>query len=152
MTSVKDPRRRIRPEGPRALRRDTTLFEHTALLNPFRYGLFAFALWSHKVMRWLAPCFLVITLLAPLALLPSFLSTAALVCRVVFYLGALAALAEFSSVHLTFAGKVALYLLDRQCGSPRCLVPLWHRRAPGAVDAFPSMTTACHTCESRSGP
>lgn len=32
-----------------------TLFYHGALLNPFRYGSFAWFLWSHKLIRWLVP-------------------------------------------------------------------------------------------------
>ena len=37
------------------LRGMTALFAHAGLLNPFRYGAFSFILWSHKVLRWLAP-------------------------------------------------------------------------------------------------
>jgi cellulose synthase/poly-beta-1,6-N-acetylglucosamine synthase-like glycosyltransferase len=32
-----------------------TLFYKRHLLNPFRYGVFAWMLWSHKVCRWLVP-------------------------------------------------------------------------------------------------
>lgn len=32
-----------------------TLFFHRGLLNPFKYGLFAWELWSHKLIRWLVP-------------------------------------------------------------------------------------------------
>jgi cellulose synthase/poly-beta-1,6-N-acetylglucosamine synthase-like glycosyltransferase len=32
-----------------------TLFYKHRLLNPFRYGLFAWMLWSHKLARWLVP-------------------------------------------------------------------------------------------------
>ena len=32
-----------------------TLYFHRALLNPIRYGLFAWELWSHKLIRWLVP-------------------------------------------------------------------------------------------------
>jgi cellulose synthase/poly-beta-1,6-N-acetylglucosamine synthase-like glycosyltransferase len=32
-----------------------TLMAKRALLNPFRYGLFAWMLWSHKLCRWLVP-------------------------------------------------------------------------------------------------
>jgi len=32
-----------------------TLFFHRGLLNPVRYGLFAWELWSHKLIRWLVP-------------------------------------------------------------------------------------------------
>jgi cellulose synthase/poly-beta-1,6-N-acetylglucosamine synthase-like glycosyltransferase len=47
-----------------------TLFHHGALLNPIRYGVFAWMLWSHKLIRWLVPWALlvsavVVTLLGP---------------------------------------------------------------------------------------
>ncbi|HTY06461.1 MAG TPA: glycosyltransferase family 2 protein [Gemmatimonadales bacterium] len=32
-----------------------TLFYQRALLNPFKYGLFAWELWTHKLIRWLLP-------------------------------------------------------------------------------------------------
>ena len=32
-----------------------TLWYHRDLLNPSRYGLFAWMLWSHKLVRWLVP-------------------------------------------------------------------------------------------------
>jgi cellulose synthase/poly-beta-1,6-N-acetylglucosamine synthase-like glycosyltransferase len=52
------------------LRGITTLMRHAGLMNPFRYGLFAVALLSHKLMRWLVPFFLLAALVAhvPLAL------------------------------------------------------------------------------------
>jgi cellulose synthase/poly-beta-1,6-N-acetylglucosamine synthase-like glycosyltransferase len=32
-----------------------TLFYHGRLLNPLQYGVFAWLLWSHKLIRWLVP-------------------------------------------------------------------------------------------------
>jgi cellulose synthase/poly-beta-1,6-N-acetylglucosamine synthase-like glycosyltransferase len=40
-----------------------TLWSRRRMLNPFRYGLFAWMLWSHKLIRWL------VFLAAPLALI-----------------------------------------------------------------------------------
>ncbi len=37
-----------------------TLFHHGQLLDPFRHGLFAWMLWSHKLIRWLVPGALVL--------------------------------------------------------------------------------------------
>jgi hypothetical protein len=37
------------------LRGITALFGNATLLNPFRHPRFSFILWSHKLMRWLAP-------------------------------------------------------------------------------------------------
>ncbi len=41
-----------------------TLFYHHALLNPFRHGVFAWMLWSHKLVRWLVPFAVVIGVVA----------------------------------------------------------------------------------------
>jgi glycosyltransferase involved in cell wall biosynthesis len=40
------------------------------VLNPFRHGLFAFEVWSHKVLRWAVPWFLLLLLLSTVALAP----------------------------------------------------------------------------------
>ncbi len=40
----------------------TVFFRTLDLLNPFRYGLFAWQLFSHKLMRWLVPVFLLLLL------------------------------------------------------------------------------------------
>jgi cellulose synthase/poly-beta-1,6-N-acetylglucosamine synthase-like glycosyltransferase len=45
-----------------------TLFHHRELLDPRRHGVFAFLLWSHKLLRWLAPFALVASAMAVLAL------------------------------------------------------------------------------------
>jgi hypothetical protein len=79
------------------------------LLNPFRYGLFAFVLASHKVMRWLAPVFLLLTLLTPFGLLNQPFYAAALGAQLVFYVCAWAALRRWGGLHRTLAGKIALY-------------------------------------------
>jgi hypothetical protein len=54
----------------------STLFHYRALMNPFRYGWFAFMLISHKLLRWLP------YLLTPLAILSlALLATHHLVAR-----------------------------------------------------------------------
>lgn len=65
-----------------------------SLLNPFRYHLFAWQLFSHKLCRWLVP-FAMITALAANAVLASSSSffQGTLVSQVVFYAVALAYLA-----------------------------------------------------------
>jgi cellulose synthase/poly-beta-1,6-N-acetylglucosamine synthase-like glycosyltransferase len=45
------------------------LFNMKALLNPFRYGFFAFELVAHKLLRWLVPVFLAALLAVNLAIL-----------------------------------------------------------------------------------
>src|SRR5947209_2209427 len=48
----------------------TDLWRHRAMLNPFRSGFFAVQLFSHKVMRYFVPFFLVGTLFSSSALAP----------------------------------------------------------------------------------
>ena len=109
MTSVTDPRHEFDRKVRTLIRGLTTLFAHTRLLNPFRYGRFAFVLGSHKVMRWLAPVFLIGALLAPLGLFDQPFYVLAFAGQVAFYLCGLAALREWGGLHRTLAGKVALY-------------------------------------------
>jgi hypothetical protein len=42
----------------------TAVWELRESLNPFRYGLFALQVWSHKILRWLVPVGLLLALLA----------------------------------------------------------------------------------------
>jgi hypothetical protein len=46
----------------------TAISRHPDVLNLRRFGVFAFQVWSHKVMRWLVPWFLLSLLLVNLLL------------------------------------------------------------------------------------
>jgi cellulose synthase/poly-beta-1,6-N-acetylglucosamine synthase-like glycosyltransferase len=68
----------------------TDLWRHRALLNPFRGGFYSIELLSHKVMRYLVPVFLALTLFSSLSLAgraPFY--TLAAVAQVAFYAAAL---------------------------------------------------------------
>ncbi len=82
------------------------------LLNPFRYGLFAFQLWGHKVMRWLTPVFMITLLASNIALAPgsgfySFL----LILQCAFYLVAVCAWRFAPLRGITFF-RLCAYLLQ----------------------------------------
>lgn len=109
MTSVKDPRQEFDRKVRTVLRGMTTLFEHPNLLNPLRAGVFAFELWSHKVLRWLAPVFLLGTLVSALALAAVPFYLLALVAQLAFYGLAVATFRQWAGVHRTLPGKIALY-------------------------------------------
>ena len=109
MTSLPDPRHEFDRKVRTVLRGMTTAFAHRALLNPIRSGVFAFALWSHKVLRWMAPLFLLVLLASALALTMMPFYQIAFVAQVLFYLFALAALREWASIHRSLPGKIALY-------------------------------------------
>lgn len=59
---LKDPSREYQRKVRTAIRGMAALGRIPEVLNPFRYGLFALQVWSHKVMRWLVPWFLLAAL------------------------------------------------------------------------------------------
>jgi hypothetical protein len=61
---IKDPSREYQRKVRTAIRGMAALMRIPEVLNPARYGLFAFQVWSHKVMRWLVPWFLLLALVA----------------------------------------------------------------------------------------
>jgi hypothetical protein len=109
MTSVNDPRQEFDRKVRTVLRGMTTLFGYPALLNPLRSGAFAFELWSHKVLRWMAPLFLLGLLASAPALAPSPFYATVFAGQLIFYVVAVAALREWAGIHRSLPGKVALY-------------------------------------------
>lgn len=66
------------------------LWRNRAVLNPFRSGFYAIQLWSHKLMRYLVPVFLIVIFLTSAFLTPrSAFYAAVFVMQVAFYLAAL---------------------------------------------------------------
>ncbi|MCK5127035.1 MAG: glycosyltransferase family 2 protein [candidate division Zixibacteria bacterium] len=68
------------------------LFKFKELLNPFKYGLYSFKIFSHKLSRWLVPFYLFCVLAANIFLLSSHMVYwAALAGQILLYLLALTA-------------------------------------------------------------
>ena len=109
MTSVKDPRREFERKVRTLIRGMTTLGAYAHLLNPFRSGLFAFVLLSHKGMRWLAPVFLIGVFVGSAVSWRSPIYATAFVLQCACYAAALAAFWQLGRVHLTLLGRVTLY-------------------------------------------
>jgi len=64
----------------------TAISRHPEVLNPFRMGMFAFQVWSHKIMRWGVPWFMAIFLLLTLLLQgQGMIYLLALIAQLVFY-------------------------------------------------------------------
>lgn len=96
------------------LRGMTTMAAYKHLLNPWRHGVFAFALLSHKIGRWLVPVFIVGALLASAYLARTSMFYAVLVAlQVAVYLAALVGWAApagwFGS---TMPVRVAVYFVS----------------------------------------
>lgn len=112
MSSVKSPQHEFVRKVRTLLRGMTALFAYPQLLNPFRFGVFAIELWSHKVLRWTVPFFLVAALVAPLWLLESPFYLAILVAQVAFYAAALGAFLEWGGIRRWLPGRLALYFVS----------------------------------------
>jgi glycosyltransferase involved in cell wall biosynthesis len=65
---IKDPSKEFARKVRTAVRGMTAVAEMREVLNPLKFGLFAFQVWGHKVMRWLVPWFMLALLLATIAL------------------------------------------------------------------------------------
>lgn len=70
----------------------TALFGNAGLLNPFAYPAFSFILWSHKLMRWLAPLPMIGCLVAAWLLRAEPLYLVMFIGQVVLYVAAIAGL------------------------------------------------------------
>jgi cellulose synthase/poly-beta-1,6-N-acetylglucosamine synthase-like glycosyltransferase len=65
---VSDQRREFERKVRTVLRGLTLFFRHTEYLNIFKYGLFSYQYFCHKLLRWLVPFFLVLIFLSNLYL------------------------------------------------------------------------------------
>lgn len=127
MSSVKNARQEFDRKVRTLLRGMTALFACKPLLNPLRFPVFAFELWSHKVLRWTVPFALLAALGAPLALLDRPFYVAALAAQLVFYAGAAAAFAEWANVHRSLPGRIALYFSSVNAA----ILAAWYRYGIG---------------------
>jgi cellulose synthase/poly-beta-1,6-N-acetylglucosamine synthase-like glycosyltransferase len=65
---LKNPKKEYDRKVRTVLRGITALFRHTEVLDFARFGQFAVQVWSHKLMRWAVPFFMLGTALTSLAL------------------------------------------------------------------------------------
>jgi hypothetical protein len=83
---VKDSSLEYRRKVRTVIRGMTSIARHPEVLNPFKMGLFAFQLWSHKIMRWGVPWFMLFFSAVTVTLLgDGLIYTLALIVQVVFY-------------------------------------------------------------------
>lgn len=63
-SNITDEKKEFERKVRTVLRGMTVFFRHSAFLNIFRYGLFSYQFFCHKLMRWLVPIFLVTALVS----------------------------------------------------------------------------------------
>ncbi len=127
MTSVKSAKQEFERKVRTLLRGMTALFACSGLLNPFKYGVFAFELWSHKVLRWTVPFFITAAFLAPLFLLDRTFYQLVFAAQVLFYAGAFGAFVELSGLQRMLLGRIALYFFSVNAA----IVVAWYQYAVG---------------------
>ena len=67
-SDVKDPGLEYRRKIRTVVRGMTAITRHPEVLNPVQMGLFAFQVWSHKIMRWGVPWFMLLFAICTLTL------------------------------------------------------------------------------------
>jgi hypothetical protein len=105
----------------------TALSHFPHLLNPVRHGAFAFFLFSHKLMRWLVPVFLIVMLIANLALLGHRFYAALAVAHLLFYAMGIAGIFGIPPFARTLPARVAGYFLNVNAA----IAVAWWRFASG---------------------
>lgn len=111
MTSVKSTKGEFDRKVRTLIRGMAALFHKKRLLNPFRYGIFAFELLSHKIMRWLVPFFLIALFCSNLFLLGATVYEIIFMLQVVFYLLVVLSLASVRDLQKRMMGKIPLYFI-----------------------------------------
>ncbi|MCP9442477.1 MAG: glycosyltransferase family 2 protein [Nitrospira sp.] len=109
MTSVKDSKQEFQRKVRTLIRGMTALFSYKQLLNPLKFGMFAVELWSHKLLRWSVPLFLMTALVSSLWLMESPWYLVVSIVQGAFYGVALLALFGVERVQRSLIGKIALY-------------------------------------------
>jgi glycosyltransferase involved in cell wall biosynthesis len=69
--NILDEKKEFERKVRTVLRGISVFMRSLPLLNPFKYGLFSWQLFSHKLSRWLVPFFLILTFFSNIALMPS---------------------------------------------------------------------------------
>jgi len=89
------------------------IFNNLKYLNPFRHSLLAFQVWSHKVLRWMYPWFMLGMLITNIILANAPLWQGILVSQITFYaLGLVGGIASMYGKKILLASSVWYFLLS----------------------------------------
>jgi hypothetical protein len=66
--NIKDGKREYQRKVRTIIRGITAVMRSPVVLHPLRIGVFAFQVWSHKIMRWAVPWFMALLLLMSILL------------------------------------------------------------------------------------
>ena len=123
MKALEEHRDEFRRKVRTLIRGMTALSRYLHLLNPVRHGVFAFFLFSHKLMRWFVPVFLFAMLVANVALLDRVFYAAVALPHSLFYLSGIAFLFGLPPFRRSLPGRIAGYFVNVNCA---IAVAWWH--------------------------
>ena len=84
--NIADEKKEYNRKVRTVLRGISVMMQNLSLLNPFKYGLFGWQLFSHKICRWLVPYFLIFLFIANLFIMfSSIFYFFTFVLQVIFY-------------------------------------------------------------------
>jgi len=109
MTSVKNTSDEFNRKIRTLIRGMSALFYKKNMLNISKYGTFSFALFSHKLMRWLVPFFLIALYISNIAIATEPFYGIFILLQTAFYLLAWLSYKETGTLHNSIYGKIALY-------------------------------------------
>jgi glycosyltransferase involved in cell wall biosynthesis len=109
--NITDEKKEFERKVRTVLRGISVFMKSLSLLNPFRYGLFSWQLFSHKLCRWLVPFAMMVAFLSNALLISvSALFMYAFILQVVFYLVAVAGIATDLSPR-KYSVKIASFVV-----------------------------------------
>jgi hypothetical protein len=127
MGAVKSAGGEFQRKSRTLLRGITTLMAFEHLLNPLKYGLFAWSIWSHKVLRWLCGIFFIIIFFSNLALVQTPFYQVLFLLQTGFYLEALTGLLGNESFREKLLIKIPLFF----CVSNFSTILAWYKYLKG---------------------
>ncbi len=89
MESVSESKQEFKRKVRTLLRGMTTLMSFKHLMDPFKFGIFAIELLSHKILRWSAGVFLILLFLSNIFIAQSIFYQFSFFLQIVFYLFAI---------------------------------------------------------------
>ena len=112
MTALKSHSKEFRRKVRTLIRGMTTVQRYRHLLNPWRSGAFAPILFSHKVMRWSVPLFLLVMVLASVALMQHPVYAILLLSQLGFYGIGIAVLLGAPFLDRLLPARIAAYFVN----------------------------------------
>jgi cellulose synthase/poly-beta-1,6-N-acetylglucosamine synthase-like glycosyltransferase len=112
---LKDTKKEFNRKHRTIVRGINTFMHHLYLLNPFKYGLFSYTLFCHKLMKWLVPFFMIIATVTLVVLSSqSFMSQKSLVYPImeffmcIFYILGIVELPKFKIINFLLMSNLAI--------------------------------------------